>query len=681
MSPSLASQCRRAAHRHLRPQSDSIWIPEALVTAAFERFCVTSRAAVRYGSSTPGPLESRRRMGKRHMGQLNFGHSHSAAPLWDIGDLADLTKWRWKPPSSSDSRQHQSHPANESNLPTAVYNWLFRPAREQPLPEIVWDIQSTPSEVIGTALDCLYRDLSSDSTAATRPNFGHFCDSWSGYLADGLFSGEAICSVLDGIQRGLSIPRPEIEEPLNRTTTRARLSLLSATIIGLSHRGFHEHNYTDRLAWANVLHGISALQMNSLRVFAQAMDHIPGPYLSDLSAGLVANLYAYLTALGRTAKRSSLTRQASKMAESLKKLDFVNLLFVLESGTQYVLKHKISRDLDYARMRLSWLQLLVRLPAVDGHYLKKICCILEAGIEVEPLSNRDICEIYLARCRASTADLPILYSAVQDTGATDDSKCYGSLCIALWKTSQFDHIKDLCRFLDDLGREQDVIRLAKGLRNFVKNEVRPLASLAIAAGEPEWAIDIFCHYERGRGSHGSFWRTAFSAKALKFLTKSQFLKHDRLLHALRMRLPGRRRSRRWRRGRGGGELITASELSREQLKTARVAMALASSGRISNRTALRLISQCVQWIAYLGRRGDAALPDAVLRSLLFVITRDLAEGKPGRTARIRWFLYVLRTRAGSDKMVQVGLALKQWRKINRGLALEQWREMNRAAPL
>ncbi|KAI1382070.1 hypothetical protein F4677DRAFT_439874 [Hypoxylon crocopeplum] len=653
MSPVLASRCRRAAHHHLRLQNDNVWIPDSLLTATFEHFCAASRIVVRYGSSTPGPVESRRRMGKRRMGGLNLGQEHSAAPLWGLSNLSDLTQWQWKPPSSPGAglRKPKVKNAQEWSLWKTMLNWHAEPVSGLH----IWDTQTIPSEVIDTGLDLLRRDLTSDATTTTRPNFAEFCNSWTRSLADGLFTGQAICSVLDGIQQGLSMSPLDAEEPLERVLAdKIRLSLLEATIAGLSCRGIHEHNVSDRLAWVDVFHAISGLQFNTLRVFTEAMDKIPDPYLSNVSAGIAANLRAYLVASGSNGKRSVPIRQVRKMAQALKKLDLANPFYILESGTQHVLMHRDSKDVNYSRMRLGWLQLLARLPSVNEGYLAKICSILEAGKDVEPLSNREICEMYVIKHRSSLKEVERLLSPLP----RDDSMCYGRLGLALLETGEFDHVKGLCEFLGNLGREQDVIRLVKGLRNLAMTEATPMTNLAIGAGDPMLALDIFGLYEKSRRESTKaihFWTTPFSAEALKLLTRSQSIRHSKILGVLHC---SPRRIR--RQGKGRLATVQKREAVEDSLKISKAAVALASSPRVTSRTSLKLISQCIRHL----RSRDAALPPTVLQALLHIVTRDLEEGKPGRTTRLRYVLHLLRKWAGPDKMMQIGLAIKRWREVN-----------------
>ncbi|ORY65817.1 uncharacterized protein BCR38DRAFT_339689, partial [Pseudomassariella vexata] len=87
------------------------------------------------------------------------------------------------------------------------------------------------------------------------------------------------------------------------------------------------------------------------------------------------------------------------------------------------------------------------------------------------------------------------------------------------------------------------------------------------------------------------------------------------------------------------------------------AIAFAQAPYISNRTALARLEHCVKFY----QSHQVAVPPQVLRSLLWIITRDLEAGRPGRTSRLRWFMSLLLKEAGPATTLKVGLALKKWR--------------------
>ncbi|KAI0176173.1 hypothetical protein GGR52DRAFT_539865 [Hypoxylon sp. FL1284] len=649
MSHALAAQCHRAAQRRVRPQHDGIWISEALLAATFERFCLTSKTTTRHGSFVPGPMENRRRMGRRHMGELNFGHSHSAAPLWGLENLANLTQWRWKPPSSPDARSRERWPEEAR----AWLVGLFGPTTTTRPPNLKWDARSATSEVVDAGLNCLRRDVSSSATTQTWHNFKSFCDSWKDAVMGGYFSGDRICSTLDGIQRVLSAMKQGDEELLAPLTiSKLELNLLQATIEGLT----NSDNHSDCFVWDSILHRVSGLQINSITIFKTAMSHIPDFCLRDMSASISANLRTYLSASRRHSQSSTLARQASRMAQPLKRLDLNDQLGILESGTLFVLSNKDSNEevLHYPRIRLAWLYLLARLPWVSEKYLAAVCFTLEAGKSVRPLSKRSICELYLLKHRSSTRHEAQLFNALEKNHGRENSvsESYSNLCMAAWQTGQFHVIRGLCEFLQKLGREQDIMSIAMGLRNLIKNEATPLVNVALGARQPELAIEILGLYQEHSGGPTYSKKTKFLTEAVKTLTRSQSVSQDRILTALDLVHPSRRKRRR----------RTETAPKQQLLNASTAARAFAHAPWISNRTSLRLISRCIRYLQ-AGRRG-AVLPTPTLRAVLYNVTRDLAEGKAGRTARLRWVLGLFQRHDGHERMLQVESALRRWREVN-----------------
>ncbi|KAI0164907.1 hypothetical protein GGR57DRAFT_216509 [Xylariaceae sp. FL1272] len=183
MSLLPTSQSCRAAHRRLRPASrprprhDAVWITDSLLSAAIDRYLAVSPAAarchVRHGSHVPGPMEQRKRMAKRHMGELHFGHSHASPPIWELANLVDLTQWKWKPPSPSPLRTLSKQPRaarprprqslRQSLAAVILYalNTMFPsafPASNSP------SSPSTPTHVTSPRILDTMRTLSAEST-------------------------------------------------------------------------------------------------------------------------------------------------------------------------------------------------------------------------------------------------------------------------------------------------------------------------------------------------------------------------------------------------------------------------------------------------------------------------------------------------------------------------------------
>lgn len=91
------SGCGRSVRWHIRTASEGACATDTVLARAFERYCAISPAARRHVSFAPGPLESRRRLGRRHMTELYSFQTHASLPPWAFEMPADLGKWTWFP--------------------------------------------------------------------------------------------------------------------------------------------------------------------------------------------------------------------------------------------------------------------------------------------------------------------------------------------------------------------------------------------------------------------------------------------------------------------------------------------------------------------------------------------------------------------------------------------------------
>ncbi|EPE29585.1 hypothetical protein GLAREA_00745 [Glarea lozoyensis ATCC 20868] len=103
--PGCSPACRRAVQSNIAINSTPLWISDDALSQAFQRFVRVSHAARRHGSFVPGPLEARRRLGKRRMAYAS--ESTPAGPfnlgwIWDILRFLrekDRTKFTYEAPT------------------------------------------------------------------------------------------------------------------------------------------------------------------------------------------------------------------------------------------------------------------------------------------------------------------------------------------------------------------------------------------------------------------------------------------------------------------------------------------------------------------------------------------------------------------------------------------------------
>ncbi|RYP61961.1 hypothetical protein DL769_007502 [Monosporascus sp. CRB-8-3] len=500
MSLSPTSRCGRIIRRHVRPQCDAIWIPDSMLTSAFVRYCAVSRVSLRHGSSVPGPMEGRRRSGRRRMGELTFGQAQSGAPFWEIGNAVDLTKWTWRPPTRKDSplQDSQARAGQEVTLGGIVSAWLSGPnlnnspqlqqeeaqttqdalseklGQRAPLsilaqdaPTFIWDAQSDPQGIVNQGLDLLLQDVSESSTLSATPNFTRFCIALTQGMSNGDFSAKAIRVILRGVREGLARALGSLDENQQREVVDdLNLQLFNAILDGLYVWTSNGRYPFEHRLWDDMLHAISELQRNNLRIFARAISCIPASNLNNVSSGILANLKAYFTAVGRgTQRNATLIRQAKKLAEALQSLDSARNAGILAAATEQVSRYVGSQTVNYERARLSWLHALARMPGIPQNYFARTCAALEADRNSKPYTMEQICRLFLAQLHGHGETEPndhhfaklgpaFIYNSLQKSG---EYECYAVLALRLWLVGRpgtgYEDIRSLHRMQEKATQE------------------------------------------------------------------------------------------------------------------------------------------------------------------------------------------------------------------------------------
>lgn len=99
--------CCTAVKRKLRVPSEEIWITDTTLAWAFQRLCLLSRPSRRHGTSVPGPMECRRRLGKRRMAHFSEAVRppiHDFTTLWGLRGTKENNNWQWEAPCQRPER-------------------------------------------------------------------------------------------------------------------------------------------------------------------------------------------------------------------------------------------------------------------------------------------------------------------------------------------------------------------------------------------------------------------------------------------------------------------------------------------------------------------------------------------------------------------------------------------------
>ncbi|KAF5019581.1 hypothetical protein F66182_8412 [Fusarium sp. NRRL 66182] len=176
----------------MRPVStlpDGIWVTNAILVRAIERFHHVYQAPYRNLSSCPGPMESRRRLGKRHMTAI-IPDSHASPFPWTIELPLNLGEWQWQAPSPAHKRKKRRElKKNQSGLFERFLGWLEDSKYEDGLPIAT----PLPSQMIarspvGGSLAKLHAQLAAFDSTGDSEKLYNFCESYLQEVLDMVYA-------------------------------------------------------------------------------------------------------------------------------------------------------------------------------------------------------------------------------------------------------------------------------------------------------------------------------------------------------------------------------------------------------------------------------------------------------------------------------------------------------------
>lgn len=715
MSLAQSSRCYRVVNYCLRPQCDTIRRAGSASRKTFENDFLVSKMIVRDGSNVPGPMESRKRMGRRNMGALNFDQTQSSSPLWQLENMPDLTQWIWMPPTPRRKANQNKHDKqrHQRQLWNSMLRWLLPETNTRQSTEGIrrhWtnqaaqaitpndglvtdvlcmeipNVQDHPQCVIELALTCLAEDASSEGLGVRR-NFTQFCSSLQHHLANHDCSAESLYTFLQGTAQAFASLTLDFQtlDPV-KTVGSLKVQLYSAIVDGI--QSFTQKTPTESFnttLWSILLHHTSRLEINGLRLFRQIMTCIPESHTASMGLGIIAHLETMFMALGRpSVSHKTVMHKVNRMARCLSHISSVDHAHILDTASERLVILAENNEADFFQARFCWLLLLARLPKVELQYLTMSCFILEDGFHKPQLPPKQICQLFLSwlsRFRWADAIEYTQYQLDKQWKLHGDSpRCYGALGHAFWTRGQHRHIRELCNFLAQINHQQDIRWVMKGLIGVAKDEAVQLAGLAYGLGDFELASRIIIRYGESEEASRNFWNTHMADEALQLLTNNKTFRPSHLFKALSI-FPKRQKDT-WRTGdtvtnmlsarpqpsmrqntdathNGSDEQRPRTSLiqARHTQKVGKTAMALAIAPHTSNRTTLRQLSKCLKFF----QSRKVPVPHQVLRAILHNITRDLTVDKLGRASRFRWFLILLERDFGRAKTLETGQNLMKWR--------------------
>ncbi len=296
-----ATLCSRLVRRQISSCPDGVWIRDGVLALAFERYCNVSKYARRMASTVPGPMESRRRLGKRHMTDLGV-QVHPSLPPWALPNPPDLTQWQWKPPEHPDSRSRKDREA----LAT-LQSWLSRlggrheeKATKNEADQISEDkTEAAPGQgqivqPFLAELDALRVSFESAPLDRLVPHFREVCLLFQQQLALATLSLEQVSSVIDTLLDGLDLRFPRSAQGVNE---EHYLRLFSSVVTGITSCRVLRSEDLGASFWSSLLLRISHLSPGNefCLLLERIMSAIPPKFASQMSEAVLSVLNGALS--------------------------------------------------------------------------------------------------------------------------------------------------------------------------------------------------------------------------------------------------------------------------------------------------------------------------------------------------------------------------------------------------
>lgn len=758
MPPQPAARCCRAVQHQISTPLESVWITDSALCQAFERYCGISKVAKRRASSVPGPLENRRRLGKRNIAELNSLQSHATLPAWALPNAVDLSQWKWEPPSTSPAVRFQK------NQRAAPAKWPFPAVR---LPDWLGDLTEDRDVVTldehntrtnkrsipaGNAslqgeLELLGSTASSMSAPAFVQSFQIFCGHFQQQFALGLIEGSDILGVL---RLALATLDTKLERTPHKEIVRTQyLKLLGSVVDGiLSCRVLQPSSFSSEL-WQTILVRLSEQNVsdNFCNLFIRVMDAIPQKYIeqspevwlavlgtvfqnwrnpdhwsgeavttyiskaehaSERVDRMISSIKSCLMvedvaqarillseaqmltsgsrryALDAASAMSSHQRQVDSVSQALRSLSSEQYMQSIRTATDLALRHAAQDSLTSEaqhQLQYNWLRVLALLPGIGQDYLLEVSSSMFLAEGSMSLSNMELCQVLLdhwtSRGYLENAN------AVQDTfeiiNGSNDVTAIASLASALHKrrgpSRCAGYLYSMWKYLRCLEREDEFAISLKALKQARGVSPKVIKNVAFTSDNHRVALEL--HSLSVDYSHKQHlqWGPGFWDKFMDKMAVDPVVEPDKMLQVLditpgaTMQIPRMDSSQikaeqKVQTGEVGVDRTRQYSAFRPvQAQVARVqkaAMLLSQAPHLRSRVALRHVERCIRYLGHRNRRWSVAEVTALAR----ILTRDLSEGQPGRTERLRWLLRLIANTFGERVALQCGLHLKRWRNGN-----------------
>jgi hypothetical protein len=679
----------RAAWQHIRFSPDAVWIiDDALLRASDNPYSI-SKASRRHGSTVPGPMESRRRFGKRQLASLS---EITHIPIedydlcWSLNGSPGRHQWQWEAPT-----KHQpAFPENSSPLPSWLTSYETTPLQGrrntanietstyqnqcQSSGAVGGDLHNfrtllkvapsgemeefcrtftqsfkqnlilalVPETVISTSLRLFTQEIwkkTTDQDLAVSRCMSFYCTTWEGIKA---------CKVLQPTELGSDV--------------------LSSLLFHLSQL---ESSESVQILVSDIIHTLSTEQLLK----------VEEGLLSVVKAWVPSWIRLSKAVIGPQAQREdSFVSSPSKEASSTMKLNESVLRLssalgrlppelaskIVCASADHVINSTFFNFVGPIRilrvLRYSWVSMVANMPCVDEDLLLHIwnkMDFLPANTgdyapKVPRLTMREGCKVLLDywinhnQIRAPESVKATFLAAVQAANRTNDAR-HLLEAIDQHKEQCWSKAKFLFRFLRKLGKPHAVLSIFRALRwscvkfsaSFVASEVKEMSLI-----DAHCALNIYMLYPTLRCENRPLLLDGCSGLVMAMINDSAFKTAD-IWRALRIPLYNPRKL-----------TISPKRLGQARINLVhKMALEFSQAQCRPPRVALRNVMQCVMYL----RRHNVPLTAELTRAISYAgITRELLREHWVGTEKLLWILDLVKRVEGEDIAKSIDMTLSCW---------------------
>lgn len=630
MAVRYQAQCRRTVPRAVSAPSQAIWVTDTMLRQAIEQYQQkpASHNQRRRLSSQTSPIETRRRLGKRHMtGAMPMTPYN---PTWHFDMIPSMTGWQWQAPTTKEERLSKRGEVTAAAVFNKFLSWLEKSDADKPFltPPVADAISTAPiTEDVPRELLTLRTSIA-NLAEVTLPELSAIADvcqrSLKLRVLQGQFSAEEMLSFMEPLDAATKAKIGN-ERTIGSITSRAQYGVVAA--MGRAYRASPEM-VSDEL-WMALAANVCWRNGTSqhMRLFKKLLRHmpthlqsaIPSIQIFNIFQGRLSDLAAKLNGSGRWSSKAETTAQALASLSSTQKA-------ALERQVSAWIEH-LSDPAESQRFEFAWM--VVR--AYDASVTQDSFLTT-----YQPLTNTftpsQKYQLLLARLQSLDILTPTQHADLIAIQYASNSHRWSSLIQAT---------PDTCRLyecISDLGLESAVTS-ALCSPSTPRLQMQAIRTLAANCGSHTFALALHDALVAKHGPMARRWRWQTWSPHIEAIVADETCE-NRLWQLLD---------------------ITRSEGSSaaKMALVDRMAQAYASSEGFTERQLLRRFEACARF----QRAISGEVSDAVMMHILNAVTQDLERGGRGRSARLEWMVRLVEEKEGMDKAHDFASKLRGWRWV------------------